>query len=223
MRAIRAVAVAAALLGLNASAATAQSTRNFKDSWFWGVKGGANFYQVQSDPDGSLSPLGGADWLITRTNAGLYVSFDHTFFKDKFVLVNDSLSPIDTVPRTVFLSGMRRFTMAGMLFPYQKKYLQTYFGLGATLNQIAKAEPVGTYRNRQQETLVASTVRQFRTSAAPIVIMGTQLRLLYASAFGQVSFSPASSQFFLFTGNNWRTTLEAGLRYNIGSSIDPMR
>lgn len=223
MRAIRAVAVAAALVALDVSVATAQSTRGFNNSWFWGAKAGGHFYQVQSDPDGSLSALGGVDWLITRERGGLYVSFDHTFFKDKFVLVNDSLSPIDTVPRTVFLSGMRRFTMAGMLFPYQRKYLQTYFGLGATLNQIAKAEPVGTYRNRQQETLVTSTVRQFRTNATPVVILGSQLRLLYASAFAQASFSPASSQFFLFTGNNWRTTVEGGLRYNIGSSIDPLR
>jgi hypothetical protein len=224
MRAIRAVAVAAALVALDVSAATAQSTRGFNNSWFWGVKAGGHFYQVQSEePGNAFSLLGGADWLITRERGGLYVSFDHTFFSDKFVLVNDSLSPIDTVARTVFLSGMRRFTMAGMLFPYQRKYLQTYFGLGATLNQIAKAEPVGTYRNRQQETLVTSTVRQFRTNATPIVMLGSQLRLLYASAFAQATFSPASSQFFLFTGNNWRTTVEAGLRYNIGSSIDPLR
>lgn len=222
MRALRGVAVAA-LVALSAGAADAQSTRNFKDSWFWGLKGGAMFYQVQSDPDGSLSPLAGVDWLITRTRGGMYASFDHTFFKDKIVLVNDSLSPVDTVPRTVFLSGMRRFTLAGVFFPYQRKYVQTYAGLGATLNQIAKAEPVGTYRTPAQERLVASTVRQFRTSATPLVIVGGQLRLLYASAFGQASFSPATSQFFLFTGNNWRTTFEGGIRYNIGSSIDRMR
>ena len=222
MRALRGVAVAA-LVALSAGAADAQSTRNFKDSWFWGLKGGAMFYQVQSDPDGSLSPLAGVDWLITRTRGGMYASFDHTFFKDKIVFVNDSLSPVDTVPRTVFLSGMRRFTLAGVFFPYQRKYVQTYAGLGATLNQIAKAEPVGTYRTPAQERLVASTVRQFRTSATPLVIVGGQLRLLYASAFGQASFSPATSQFFLFTGNNWRTTFEGGIRYNIGSSIDRMR
>lgn len=222
MRALRGVAVAA-LVAVSAGAADAQATRNFKDSWFWGLKGGAMFYQVQSDPDGSLSPLGGIDWLITRTRGGMYASFDHTFFKDKIVFVNDSLSPVDTVPRTVFLSGMRRFTLAGVFFPYQRKYVQTYAGLGATLNQIAKAEPVGTYRSPAQERLVASTVRQFRTSATPLVLIGGQLRLLYASAFAQASFSPATSQFFLFTGNNWRTTFEGGLRYNIGSSIDRMR
>lgn len=222
MRAICAVAVAT-LVSLGASAADAQSTRGFKDSWFWGMKGGATFYQVQSDGDGALSPMGGIDWLVTRTNAGLYASFDHTFFQDQSVFINDSVGPVDTIPRRVFLSGYRRFTLAGMLFPYQRKYLQTYFGLGATLNQIAKAEPEGTFRNPTQERLVISTVRQFRTSASPIVIAGVQLRLLYLSAFAQATSSPSNAQFFLFTGNNWRSTLEAGVRYNIGSSIDPMR
>ena len=222
MRAICAVAVAM-FVALDVGSADAQSTRGFKDSWFWGVKGGATFYQVQSDADGSLSPMGGVDWLITRTNAGLYAAFDHTFFTDQSVFVNDSISPVDTVPRRVFLSGMRRFTLAGMLFPYQRKYLQTYFGLGATLSQIAKAEPEGTYRNSTQERLVISTVREFRTTAHPIVIVGGQLRLLYLSAFAQATTSPATARFFLFTGNNWRSTLEAGVRYNIGSSIDPMR
>jgi hypothetical protein len=222
MRAICAVAIAI-LVAMDVSSADAQSTRGFKDSWFWGVKGGGTFYQVQSDPDGSLSPMGGVDWLITRTNAGLYAAFDHTFFQDQSVFVNDSVGPVDTIPRRVFLSGMRRFTLAGMLFPYQRKYLQTYFGLGATLSQIAKAEPEGTYRNSTQERLVISTVREFRTTAHPIVIVGGQLRLLYLSAFAQATTSPSTARFFLFTGNNWRSTLEAGVRYNIGSSIDPMR
>jgi hypothetical protein len=222
MRAICGVAVAM-LIALDVGSADAQSTRNFKNSWFWGVKAGGTFYQVQSDPDGSLSPLGGIDWLITRTNGGLYASFDHTFFKDQSVFVRDSVGPVDTIPRRVFLSGMRRFTLAGVFFPYQRKYLQTYFGLGATLSQIAKAEPEGTYRNATQEQVVAGTVRQFRTTAHPIVIAGGQLRLLHVSAFAQATTSPANRQFFLFTGTNWRSTVEAGLRYNVGSSIDPMR
>jgi hypothetical protein len=222
MRAIYAVAVAM-LVALDVSSADAQSTRGFKDSWFWGVKAGGTFYQVQSDPDGSLAPMGGVDWLITRTNGGLYASFDHSFFQDQSVFINDSVGPVDTIPRRVFLSGMRRFMLAGMLFPYQRKYLQTYFGLGAMLNQIDKAEPEGDFRNPTQEVLVNATVREFRTSLTPVVIVGVQLRLLYFSGFVQGTSTRATRNFFLFNGNNWRSTVEAGLRYNIGSSIDPMR
>lgn len=222
MRAICAVAIAS-LVALDVNSADAQSTRGFKDSWFWGFKGGATFYQVQSDPDGSLSPLAGTDWLITRTIGGLYASFDHTFFQDQSVFINDSVGPVDTIPRRVFLSGMRRFTLAGVLFPYQRKYLQTYFGLGAMLNQIDRAEPEGTFRNPTQERLVNATVREFRTSFTPVAIVGLQLRLLHFSGFVQGTSTRATRNFFLFNGNNWRSTVEAGVRYNIGSSIDPMR
>ena len=43
MRAIRVLA-AAPLVVLDVSAAAAQSTRHFHDSWFWGVKGGVTTF-----------------------------------------------------------------------------------------------------------------------------------------------------------------------------------
>jgi hypothetical protein len=222
MRAIRTLAVAA-LVALDVSAAAAQSTRHFKDSWFWGLKGGGTLYQVQSHPQGpALAPMAGIDWLITRTTGGLYVSFDHSFFKRDSVFVNDSLSPLDTVPRTVILSGMRRFTIAGMLFPMPTYRVHPYVGFGVTLSHIAKATPLGSYRNGTQQQLVEGTVQNFRSVGSPIVILGTQLRLLKFSAFVQGSAVPTNAQFFLWTGSGWRTTAEAGLRFNVGTSIDRM-
>jgi len=221
MRAIRPLAVAA-LVVLDVSAASAQKTSHFKDSWFWGFRGGAMTYQVMSDPGGSLAPLAGVDWLITRTNGGLYVAFDHMFFNQS-VFVNDSLSPLDTVPRQVLLSGMRRFTLAGMFFPMQTPRVHPYFGFGATLNAIAQATPIGTYRNGTQQQLVQATVATFKTAAAPVVIVGTQIKIPLTSFFVQATATPAADNFFLFTGTNWRFSLEAGLRHNAGSSKDPMR
>jgi hypothetical protein len=222
MRAMRAWLAVAAIMALDVSAAAAQSTRHFKDSWFWGLKGGATLYQVQSNPN-ALAPMAGADWLITRTKGGLYVSFDHSFFTSDTVFVNDSLSPLDTVPRMVLLGGLRRFTIAGMLFPIQSNRVHPYLGIGATMNHIASAAAQGTYRNQTQAQLVDATVAQFRSAASPIFILGTQLRLPGMSFFFQATASPANANFFLFNGSNWRTTGEAGLRYNVGSSIDPMR
>lgn len=222
MRSIRALAVAA-LVALDVSAAAAQSTRGFKDSWFWGVKGGAMMYQVMSDTTGgALGPVAGMDWLITRTNGGLYVSVDQTFF-NQWVLVSDSISPLDTVPRQVNLSGMRRFSLVGMLFPLQTAFMHPYVGLGVAIHHIPKAEAVGTYRNSTQANLVESTIQQFRSSASPLFMIGTQLKLPLISVFGQITTTAADRNFFLFTGSNWRTSGEAGIRYNVGSSIDRMR
>ncbi len=222
MPSIRAVAVAA-LVALDVSAAAAQSTRGFKDSWFWGVKGGAMMYQVMSDTVGSaIGPEVGIDWLITRSKGGLYVSFDQTFF-DQWVFVSDSVSPLDTVPRQVNLSGMRRFSLVGMLFPLETTFMQPYVGLGVAMHHIAKAEAVGTYRNGTQQNLVESTIQQFRSTASPLFMIGTQLKLPFVSVFGQLTATAADRNFFLFTGSNWRTSGEAGIRYNVGSSIDKMR
>ena len=64
MRAIRVLAVAA-LVSLDFSAAAAQTTRHFENSWFWGAKGGLLSYQVFSDTN-AFTWLVGGDWLITR-------------------------------------------------------------------------------------------------------------------------------------------------------------
>lgn len=230
MRAIRALAVAA-LVALDLSVAAAQPTRHFKDSWFWGLKGGGMFFEVQSDPDGSLAPLGGVDWMITRTNGGLYVSYDRAFF-NQFMFVNDSVSPVAftacpgdptvTCGRQVNITDMNRFTLAGVLFPLQTYRLHPYIGFGATMNHIATTAPQGAYSNSTQQILVEASVQQGKSVASPVVILGSQFRLPLVSAFGQVSATPANRNFLLFTGG-WRFTVEGGVRHNIGSSIDRMR
>ena len=228
MRAIRILSVAA-LVGLDVSAASAQSTRHFTDSWFWGAKVGGMLYQVQSSIDpgsnnsgNTFAPLLGADWLITRKNGGLYVSFDYSIF-DNSVFVNDSISPLDTVPRTVRLNNARRFTIAGMFFPLNNDRVHPYAGIGVAMQSIVEVEPVGSFSGPVQQNLVLSTINQFKTVGTPVVILGIQARLFGLSGFAQGTAVPANNNFFLWTQNGWRLTAEAGLRYNIGSSIDRMR
>lgn len=224
MRSIRTVAVAA-LVALDVSAAAAQSTRGFKDSWFWGFKGGGTFYQVMSDTvGGSLGAMAGMDWMITRSRGGLYVSFDQTFLpQDAHVFISDSISFLDTLPRRVDVGSLRRFSLVGMLFPLQSSFMQPYVGLGVAMHHLGKAEAECCYRNSTQAGLAEATIQQFRSSASPLFMLGTQLRLPLLSVFGQVTATAADRNFFLFTGSNWRTTVEGGVRYNIGSSIERMR
>jgi len=224
MRAFRGLTITALLL-LNVGAAGAQASRGFKDSWFWGAKFGLLNYQVwnNSVAKNSLALMAGGDWLITRSNGGLYVSFDYSFLSADSVFVNDSISPLDSVPRIVQIGGLRRMTMAAMIFPAQSFFMHPYVGFGVTLAHIARADPLGTYRSATQKNLVLSTVEFFRSTATPVIIIGTQLRFPLASAFGQVTATPANNNFFLYTGSGWRTTLEVGARINIGSSIDRVR
>jgi hypothetical protein len=240
MRAIRAVVVAA-LVALDVSAAAAQPTRHFKDSWFWGIKGGILTYRVQTDPidnpferffGQAVAPLGGIDWLITRTNGGLYVSYDRSIF-NQIMFVNDSASPSQFTPcasdptitcgRRVDIHHMDRASLAGVLFPMQTYRLHPYFGFGVVLNRISNIDPgPGAFTSSTQRNLVFNTVQSGKAVASPLVIAGAQLRLLRFSAFGQVVTSPVNRGFLLFEGS-WRTSFEGGLRFNTGTSIDRMR
>jgi hypothetical protein len=180
--------------------------------------------------------------LITRSKGGLYASFDYSFFNTR-VVVNDSVHPDDacgpgatirTSCRDVFLNNMRRFTLAGMLFPMQTKFVQPYIGFGVTLNHIGDARPdevtyaqdfpdLGPYRNELQFQLVNATIQTFRTSTTPVFIGGTQMRLPMISVFGHFTASPAHTNFLLSNARPYRLTLELGARYNAGGSIDRMR
>jgi hypothetical protein len=185
MRAFRALAVVAALITVHATDASAQVARGFKDSWFWGLKGGGLLYSSYSDANPGIAPMAGADWVITRSKGGLYASFDYSFFNTT-VVVNDSVHPDDacspptairTACRDVFINNMRRFTLAGLLFPMQTKLLQPYVGFGVALNHIGDAyadtaayvADFGVpYRSRLQFDLVNATIQTFRTSTTPI-------------------------------------------------------
>jgi hypothetical protein len=235
MRAIRGLSIAALLL-LHAGIAGAQASRGFKDSWFWGAKAGIQLYQVVDNnvAKNPVALLGGADWLITRSSGGLYVSFDYSIFSADSIFVNDSISPLDAgTPRVVSIGGLRRFTIAGMLFPLQTYRMHPYMGFGFTLAHVTRANPQGIcagcpagvqYRNNQQQKIVEGTIETFRSSATPLVMIGTQLKLPFvSSAFGQITATPSNNNFFLFSGSGWRTTFEAGLRFNMGTSVDRIR
>jgi len=224
MRAFRGLTIAAVLLVI-AGDAGAQATRGFKDSWFWGFKGGLLSYQVVDNGNAKypFALMGGADWFITRTNGGLYLSFDHSLLKTDSIWVNDSLSPLDSVPRVVGLKGLRRFTVMGLLFPMQSYVLKPYIGMGVTLSTIVDATPQGTYRNATQQNLVLNTIEAFRSTATPTFMLGAQMKLPLISVFGQATATPANNNFFLFNGQGFRTTLEAGVRINAGTSVERTR
>ena len=78
MRLLRVLTAAIGLAALLPRPSAAQEGRQFKDAWFWGIKGGGMLYSSAST-EHSVAPSVGAEWLITRSRAGLYMSFDQAF------------------------------------------------------------------------------------------------------------------------------------------------
>src|SRR5437870_1383582 len=118
---LRTGALALALATLPA-AARAQDNRLFTDAWFWGAKAGLLNYSTAVGSN-LHAPTFGADWLITRTHAGLYVAFDAAPLSD-FTNIPDPLNAGGV--RNVTLSGFKRISFAATAFPTQYGRFRTY-------------------------------------------------------------------------------------------------
>ena len=218
MRLLRALTAATGLALALSQQSAAQGTRQFQDAWFWGLKMGATSYSSATTSNGG-APLIGAEWLITRTNGGLYVSMDQAFIKTTGSFRDrDSLSvPYD---REVGLNNLRRFTIAGMIFPSQTRNLHPYFGGGFVLNQVGGVALAGAPTPISTDSIAAK-----KTAFSPMFIGGVQARFRPMSVFVQGAASPAQHTFFYsnISTNQLAFSLEFGIRYNVGSSIDRTR
>ena len=206
MRSIHRLIPGLVLLALAPRAGAAQEGRLFKDSWFFGAKAGNMTYWTTTTSHGQAPFLGG-ETLITRSRGGLYLSLDQAYFDATTRLTDGTGSYL------LDIKDNRRFTAAAMIFPKAYGWIRPYAGLGFAFNFIQTVKP--------RTSIGASTARlidEQKTRSAPIVMVGAQLQLLRFSVFGQGSYMPAQADFLL--NNNETYFLEAGIRYNIGSSIE---
>jgi hypothetical protein len=223
MRLLRVLTAAMGLAALLPTLSAAQAGRQFKDAWFWGVKGGGMLYSSAST-ENSAAPMVGADWLITRTRGGLYVSFDQAFLTTTGSFLDRE--PDSTFQRNVALENLRRFSIAAMVFPLQSPRYHPYAGFGMVLNQIGSASAQGAFLNSSRYAIALDSVQSKKTSFTPLLIGGIQVRMPQFSVFGQAMASPAQQGFFLYNANGgaaFNFSLEGGIRYNIGSAIDRVR
>jgi hypothetical protein len=217
MVSLRTISVAfIAVFTLATSAEGQRGTRPFEDSWFWGLSGGGLLYST-SRVENATAPMVGAEWLITRTRSGLYVGYDHSFFETD-ASVENPLSV--TGEQEVTLQNMRRLTFAAVAFPKKFGGLRPYVGGGFALHFLGDATPAQTFGSYTEQNLVEMFVEDRRSQAAPIILLGLQGDLGRLTLFAQGSATPIEG-FFLNGGALY--TAHAGLRLNVGSSIEQIR
>src|SRR4051794_37631128 len=107
MKLSRALAIATSIVVALPAISTAQQGRDFKNAWFWGVKGGG-LTLADSGQMYRQSPMAGIDWLITRSRGGLYISGSQSFFKQQTFTLRDPSAPVDSGPRVIDLQNLRR-------------------------------------------------------------------------------------------------------------------
>jgi hypothetical protein len=223
MRFLRVLTAAIGLAALLPQTSAAQAGRQFKDAWFWGIKTGGLVYSSASTTN-SAAPMLGAEWLITRSRGGLYVSFDQAFLSTTGSFLDRD--PDSTFTRSVSLKNMRRLAIAAMVFPMQSAKYHPYAGFGMSLSQIGGASFQTGFVNTVRYQIALDSVQSKKASFSPIIIAGLQARMTRFSVFGQAAVSPIQQNFFLYNSNSgsaFNASLETGIRYNFGSSIDRAR
>jgi hypothetical protein len=218
MRMLRALTIAASVVVLP-SLAGAQEGRQFKDAWFWGVKAGG-FGLANVDGQYTVAPMVGFEWLITRTHGALYLSASQAFFNQQTLAVRDPNFPSDSGVRVINMTNMRKFDAAIMAFPGEHNRWHPYAGIGFTLNMIASAAGQPPFGNVDQLTFTQDMIQNSKVSFSPLGIVGAQYRFPEISVFGQASLNATQHNFLLYNGQPVNFSLEFGVRYNVGTSID---
>ena len=215
MPTVRRIACALALVAIPSQVALAQIRHNFKDSWFWGVKGGVISFSTAT-VENKLKPVVGGEWLLTRSQGALYIAVDQALF-------DESSAFTDTVGQshTVTIRDMRRITAAAMAFPFSLDAViatfRPYAGVGFALNFLRTAElDAGLPSDSAARRDVSRRLADQQDRAAPLLILGLQAQLGRIAAFAQGTIMPAETRFLL----NGSPTMfaEVGLRFNAGRS-----
>jgi hypothetical protein len=219
MKLSRPLAIATAVVVALPALSSAQQGREFKNAWFWGIKGGG-LTLADSGQMMRQAPMAGIDWLITRNHGGLYISGGQSFFSQQTFTLRDPTAPVDSGSRVINLKDMRRLDVAVMGFPGEHVRFHPYVGAGFTLSQIATAVPQGPFSSTDQLNYADQIIEDQKVGFSPLFILGAQYRLKAVSVFLQGTATPTQKNFLLYNGRSMNFSYEAGLRYNVGSSID---
>jgi opacity protein-like surface antigen len=217
MRYIRGLAIGIAALALVPQVSDAQLGRRFENAWFWGAKAGTIVYSTVAASN-QVAPVFGVEWVITRRYGGLYASFDHAIMTEEAQYLNADMLP-DTTIADMELKDLRRYNVAALAFPDIGRWIRPYVGLGASMTQVARATNRTPYNSTDEELSTEGLIAEYKATFSPLALAGVQLRLPLASVFAQATAMQTPHRFFLRGQNSFTYSLEAGVRYNVGSSI----
>ena len=217
MRTIRLLIAGIVISATLGATANAQASRYFDDSWFWGVKTGVATFSPTLGGHETAATYG-AEWLITRTHGGLYVSFDEANVSTTSAVLDANTSEGF---RAVAVSKLRRVGFAALAFPKQFGKVHPYAGLGLSVEVVGSASPIADASDDSVDDAVFERIDQRRSQAAVVGMAGVQVQFERLAVFGQASVVPGQSTFLL--GNNALGFFEAGVRYNFGRSRDRSR
>lgn len=210
---LRLLAAFPVVLCLAATAAHAQQEQPFQNSWFWGLHAGSTAIGSPGNSTGQVATFG-ADWMITRTDGGIYAAFDQANFTRMSGIADPTSS---NGIRPVSVQDLRTVSIGGVVFPWHSGPFRPYAGVGYALSLVGNASIQPDSANTPVPAGMAQTVDDARSRSSLFALVGAQWQIRRTAIFVQGSFIPSSDQFLV---TKPITSISAGIRYNFGSSID---
>ena len=210
---LRLFAAVPLFLCLAATTARAQQEQLFRNSWFWGLHAGATSIGTPSSPTTSAGTIG-AEWMITRTDGGVYASYDQA----NFTRTTDVADPTaSNGTRRVAVRDLRTASLGAVAFPWHSGGFRPYAGLGYALSIVGDASVQPDSANTQVPSGIARTIDDARSRASIFGMAGAQWQIRRTAIFAQASFIPSNDKFLI---TKPLTTIVAGIRYNFGSALE---
>jgi outer membrane protein W len=200
-------------LCLAAGTAHAQQAQFFQNSWFWGLHAGSTAIGTPNKSTSQAATIG-ADWMITRTDGGLYVAYDQANFNHTSGIADPSAT---NGMRPVAIHDMRTVSVGGLAFPWHADRFRPYAGIGYALSLVANASVQPDSLNTPAPSGTSQAVDDARSRSSIFALVGAQWQIRRTAIYAQASFIPSSDQFLV---TKPITSISAGIRYNFGSSID---
>jgi hypothetical protein len=210
---LRLLAAVPLFICLAATRAQAQEERLFQNSWFWGLHAGVTSIGT---PGESASQAGtiGADWMITRTDGGLYVAYDQANFTRTSAIADPTAT---NGMRPISVHDLRTVSIGGVAFPWHSGRFRPYAGLGYALSLVGSASVQADSLGTATPSGLEQKIDDARSRSSIFAMAGAQWQIRRTAVFAQASFIPSSNSFLV---TKPITSITAGIRYNFGSSID---
>ena len=220
MRSLRLLVLAFAAsagVGLAPSAARAQqNAASWQDSWYWGAYGG--YTSFATTIASKNAPTVGLDWVITRTRFALNLFAEQSYFNAVSTIQDFPTA----APRKVDITDMRRVGFSAMIFTPSLKWVKPYVGFGYAFNFIKTGNPEGTFfASPQARDTVLSRINDARTAGKVFGDVGFMFMIGRFSPFAQYAVMPTKGNGnWMVNGEGFTNIWSAGLRVNLGSSIE---
>lgn len=219
-RTFRLALAAAAVIPTLAGAQASNAPRTFNDSWFWGIKGGSTMFTTGANGDSKVNAATvGAEWVVTRSRAAVYLSVEQAFF-DNTAGVFDA-SSVGSV-RSVSISDLRRYNAGVYLFPIKHESFRPYAGLGLAINVIQNAEPQGTYSSVAAQDSVFSAVDEQSSRVSAVFTLGAQAKVMDRVWLFAQGVTMPTRRNFLINGAANTFVVEGGVRFNLLGAIEKL-